>query len=461
MATLPAAKRDAIAKLLEQKKVAEAYEKLAAHPDLKQTDLPSLEKRALAAIGVDRDAASAFVAGLVSLSGSVRRMARKYVPKLVPHGADAALLLLVESARPFRKLAKGEKSLAGDFGAWASPLGRAVVEEKLSFEIKNPTVAVYSEATKFMKEACENLAQTVAMLDDATVLRAYELAAAVRRPFARIENMPLPEDHPGTNTSPGPFFAVATFYDQLNQEMRERLKKNAPHLLGALERWARHEMSIEDDAPAGSAAAAVRARWAEVSETERASSRAIMAVCAASFLRSGLDDAKSVALYWRLKASPPGPTEGHRYLMQGMLTGFERQNPRETKGPAPSPLPSLLPGAAPAPGTAAKTEAAAPVAEAPPLLDPHVGPAAESALGSLVSVADQLGLPGLWKELVKEAELDWLEESDAPEAKDGPADAETTVRAVRETIKTAATSSKERDELARAVLGSISAGEGE
>src|SRR4051794_31507376 len=120
MATLPAAQRDAIAKLLEQKKVEEAYANLAKHPDLKHTDLPPLDKRALAAIGSDAAATRTFVAGLLSDSASVRRMARKFAPKLAPLGPGALLLLLAECVRPFRKLAKPADGLAGEFGGYAT-----------------------------------------------------------------------------------------------------------------------------------------------------------------------------------------------------------------------------------------------------------------------------------------------------------------------------------------------------
>src|SRR5262245_63269977 len=95
--SIPAAQRDVIAKLCEQRKVDEAFAKLATYADLKQTDLPSLEKRALSVLGEDRKATQAFIAGLLHESGSVRRMARKFAARIPGEGPRALLLLLVET----------------------------------------------------------------------------------------------------------------------------------------------------------------------------------------------------------------------------------------------------------------------------------------------------------------------------------------------------------------------------
>src|SRR5579883_40982 len=201
MPALSAAQRDAIAKLLDDGAVALAWAKLEAFPDLKQTDLPVLEKGTIARLGADAVASRAFAAGLVWPSISVRRMARKYAPKLAPEGPGAILRLLVECVRPLRKLAKGEVGLAGDFGGYATPLGPAVLGAGLSFEVANPNVQVYSPATKLMKEALEDLAAAVAMSPDSTLVRAHEYLLAICRPFAMVEAAPLAQDVPALPTT--------------------------------------------------------------------------------------------------------------------------------------------------------------------------------------------------------------------------------------------------------------------
>lgn len=468
MATLSAAEREAIAQRLAKLDVDGAFAALAKHPELKQADLPALDKKQLAALGADRDATRRFVAGLLHASASVRRMARRFASKLQPHGPGALLLLAVEAVRPFRKVSKAAPGLAGEFGGCATPLGPAILDAKLSWKVSNPTVAVYSPASRLLKDACDDLAAVLAQLPDPELLLAYEYLAAIRRPFARVENFPLPADAPGLAEA-GIYASCAILLEGLEGQLRARAIAASPPVLRAFERWARHELLLDLDAAAGSPAALARARWHEAPEAERRASAAILPACAGRLLERGLPAELALRLYQHLKAGPKPPTAAHEWVMSFVFARYAQSNPREAAAKLPSPLPPLAPpeaGAPPAKATRKKADAPAapaaePAADLPVPLDPCTGPPVERALAALIPVAHHLGLPDAWRELVKECEHDWLGDDDAPQAnKKAPEEAVQALAAARAAIGDRQTRSKQRDQLAGGALGSFSQGEG-
>src|SRR5262245_2191442 len=75
-----------------------AFAILESYADLRHADMPPVSKQALAAIAKDPAAVRRFVLGTTSMSVSVRRFCRKYLPKL---GAPAATPLLALAADAF------------------------------------------------------------------------------------------------------------------------------------------------------------------------------------------------------------------------------------------------------------------------------------------------------------------------------------------------------------------------
>lgn len=410
MGALSASDRGSIAESFAQGDVEGGYARLGAFADLKPADLPQLDKAALARLGEQPDLARAFVAGLVSPAPSVRRMARKYAPKLSGQGPGALLLLLAECLRPFRRLAAGETGLAGRFGEWATPLGPAIVEAGLSFDVPNTAVAVYSPATRLLKDALENLAGALGLSTPAAFVRGFEYVSAVVRPFARVHRKELPDDGLPAQGGYSPLTPAGLLYGALQALVPDRARKQDPALLAALERWCRAELVLEDEVPPGTAEAALRARWRELPEDERRAGVGIMPVLAGDLLRGSLlPQPARLAIYWRIKAGPPPPSDDHRFLLEGTLAGFARELPRETAGPAPTTPQPLAPEGAhallqvtatskapPAKGKARRkggaAEAATATSPTPPAAaapewrapaDPHLGPGCEEGLDAL------------------------------------------------------------------------------
>src|SRR3954471_21988395 len=100
MAVVSAGDSKRIEQALEAKDVATALEVLGRYPDLRHTDLPGCSKAALEVIGAEPAAVRALVLGLASPSTSVRRFARKHLPKLGETAASPLLALALESIAP-------------------------------------------------------------------------------------------------------------------------------------------------------------------------------------------------------------------------------------------------------------------------------------------------------------------------------------------------------------------------
>ena len=455
MPALSSAQRDAIAALFAAGKVEEGFERLAAAPDLKAVDLPKLEGKTLAALG-EGPGAAAFAAGLVSPSASVRRMTRKYAPKVPGAGPSAVVRLVFEHVRPFRKVAKPADGLAGSFSGWATPLGPSVLGAKLSFAVKNPSVAVYSEAMRFITDALENLAAAATGLPDHLFVRACEYVLGLARPYRGAES-PIPDDVPEVEEL-APGIGASVLDEHLKVELSARVRKLDPAALAALERWSNLELVLEDAVPAGSLEAALQERFRALSEEERGLCGTFVLV-AASQPASLLPDGKAACFFTRAAACTRVP-EKHRPLFAGTQLRWERQHPGAkpdaTLAPegahallAAAPKDSRAPAAAkPEKKKPASVAAAAPppdgLPEGKPLLDPHVGAPAKDALLALAWLASRLGFPGVWKKLVADAGATWFKEKDAPEPGRAPASVEATIDAARRTIAASRRPSPER-----------------
>jgi hypothetical protein len=452
MPALTSAERDAIAALFAKGDVEGGFERLARSPDLKAVDLPQLDKRALARLGEDADTARAFVAGTVAESASVRRLTRKYAPKLAGHGPDALARLIFECVRPFRKLAKGEKGLAGDHGGYATPFGPSILGAKLSWEVKNPNVAVYSDATRFLKEALENLSAAASSLPDPILFRVHEYLRGLGRHTWRDVGSPIQADLPpelAGKITPG--FAVENLAPH---PLVDRLRAQDPATLAALDRWSKFELLLGDEAPEGSVEATLRARFLELPEDERHLCAVFVALGATRYSH-GLGPEQTAILLGRLEVDRV--PEKFRWFFRFPKTDLA---PAPTSGSLAPPgaaelLAARTPGAsAPAPAKKTKAKAAAsteipataapaaPVVEGTPPLAPHFGGDPETALMSLLEIAKSAGAPVAWQKLVTDTEATWLKEKDAPEPGKEAARVEATIEAARQAILDGKTKSR-------------------
>src|SRR5215207_9400823 len=129
--------------------VREALVILADFPDLRHNDLPAVSKGTLKALAEDSDSVAALADALASVSPSIRRFSRKYVPKLGDVG-NLLLAHLVEAGDPFRRVTEERPGLAGSFDGYASPVGQAIVDGRMSIRVREP--AVYSQAARYARE---------------------------------------------------------------------------------------------------------------------------------------------------------------------------------------------------------------------------------------------------------------------------------------------------------------------
>ncbi len=454
MPVIPAKENAEILGLFTSGRVDEGFARLARFADLKQNDLPSLDKKAVAALGSSADAVRAFASGLFSGSASVRRMARKYAGKLGDAGAPAIALALAEAVRPLRKIGSPEEALLGSFGGFASPLGKTFDEVKPSTTIPQNG---YSEAWRLAKEALETA--TAALGDGPLewVVRAFEYTTALVRPFARLPAPPeLAEAWPGQSAAS----LAGTIREALKEKIMALARKGDAALFSIVERWTRSELTLEDDARPGSPQALLRARFGELDQKDQHVGRMLARLSAADLLRYPLPLDVATKLYWLLKAAVREPATEDEKLLAMMLVGFERQHPRETAGMPPDPLPRLSTTEGRAAGVkkkAATAEAPAPSGAAPrvadekPLLDPWSGTSREDGLDALIKVAAGLGLPEAWDRLRKDLADDWLDDEWRPKPGSAPLGAEATIDRAREGVKTLAREAPERKKLVKSL----------
>lgn len=459
MGALTAAQRDALAAVFDRGEVAAAFEKLGEFADLRQNDLPQLDKKTLARLGADASAARAFAAGLVSPSATVRRMARKYAPKLLPHGPGEILRLLAECVRPFRKLAKGEVGLAGSFEGYATPLGPAVLGAELSFAVKNPAVQVYSEATKLMKECLENLAGAAALCPAGTLVRSFEIVQAIVRPYNYLDPATVPSDVPLDESVYRGGFPASVLGPELKAAFYPLARKGDPAFLAAVERWSAGQLVLEDPAPDGSAEAAVASRFRELSPAERAVARVVLVVAAGDLALHVLPPEQASALATRIRAYRSDVAGFER--LQKLILGRHPVAPADAA--SPSPLPPLAPeGAAallapiggpsagdsgrPAPGKAGAKKASAPdktarapkatpsepapgaarvasAEERPGPLDAWPGPDSTDVANRMLELSKRLGIASVWDRIRTVRKHSWEKDPPAP-VPGAPADGE-------------------------------------
>ena len=454
MPVIPATESAEIAGLFTSGKVAEGFSRLKRFTDLKQNDLPSLDKKAVVAVGASADAVRDFARGLFSDAPSVRRMARKYAGKLGDAGAPAIVLALAEAIQPLRKIARPEEGVLGSFGGFASPLGKTLDDVKPSTTIPQNG---FSEAWKLTRDALE--AAVAALCDGPLewIVRAFEYTTALTRPFARLPPAPaLSEAWPGQ-----PAISIAgTIREGLKEKIMALARKGDAALFSLVERWTTCQLTLEDDARAGTPEALLRARFRELAEKDQQAGRMLARLSAADLLRYPLPLDVATKLYWILKAAVLEPTTEDEKLLARMLVGFERRHPRETGGTPPEPLPRLAPIGGPS--AAAKKDAATARALSPdvglpsagdekPLLYPWAGTSREDALNALIRVAAALGLPDAWERLRKDLEDDWLDDSWRPKPGSAPPGAEAAVDHAREGVKSLAREAPERKKLVKAL----------
>src|SRR5881394_527824 len=188
MPAIPASVQEEIVAVLGRGEVGPAFERLAGFADLKQKDLPALDRKTLAALGASPDRFRPFVLGLFSPHATVRRMARRYATRLGPAAGDVVVRAMAEAMQPMRRLTPGETGLVGDFGGFACPIGQVITEEELSTRI-GPN-AVYSEATRFQRDVMEGACAAVGDLPLLDFLRVQELALVWARPYSRMPPAP-------------------------------------------------------------------------------------------------------------------------------------------------------------------------------------------------------------------------------------------------------------------------------
>ncbi len=449
MPVIPAKESDEIVALLASGRIDDGFARLARFADLKQNDLPVLDKKALAKLGESADAARSFAAGLFSGSESIRRMARKYSGKLGAAGPGTVGLALAEAVRPLRTIANPADGLLGSFAGFASPLGKTFDELRPSTAI--PPNGVYSEAAKLGAEMVQGGAAALVDGPLAWVARVFEYVSAVVRPFARLPE--APDGRPdGVDAA-----LAAGIRTVLYEKIVALARKGDAGVLALVERWARGELTLEDPAPAGSAEARLRDRFFEIPEESRETTRLISWMGAADLLRFPIATDTAVRLYWILKAHVPAAASRDDKIVPMMLTRFEREHPRETSGPAPDPLPRLVEGSSPPPAKASAKPAEAPPAPSlpsaeKPLLDSCAGSSREDAIGALIDVAKALGLPDAWDRLSKDLGDDWtFDESWRPKPGNAPAGAEAIVDRAREGVSAMAKPSPDRKKLVKAL----------
>src|SRR5262245_49531194 len=151
MGAVNAAHQKQIEKAIAAGEPEKAFAILQDYADLRHADMPPVSKPALAAIAKDPAAVRQFVLGATSTSLSVRRFCRKYLPKVGAPAASPLLALAADALDPFRP---GD-GLLGSFGGVVSPLARTILDEKMSFEIRENYA--YSEAGRYGKEVMDDV----------------------------------------------------------------------------------------------------------------------------------------------------------------------------------------------------------------------------------------------------------------------------------------------------------------
>src|SRR5262245_39797264 len=95
-------KEKKIEQLLDSGEVEAAFAVLFEYHDLRQAELPHIDKKALQKIALNRSAVRSIVFGLSSPESTIRRFARKYLPKIGEPAAVDLVFLMAETLDPLR-----------------------------------------------------------------------------------------------------------------------------------------------------------------------------------------------------------------------------------------------------------------------------------------------------------------------------------------------------------------------
>jgi hypothetical protein len=241
--------------------IASAVGELAKHPDLRATDLPPLGKPALKALAANAGAVRQLVLASVHPNVSVRRFARKYVPKAGPYAAAPMLFLAAECMLAMRPVSDAQESLLGEvFEGYSNPLGATIKRNKLSFDPPAPP-ANYSKADKFAREVLDTLLFLLHATSPAYAVRFVEYCEALdaNYRYGEKEEVSRPWEH-------GDYCLAAV----ANWDGAPLLQKS-PALAEAAPYWLRVQLLL-DSPQADPAAEALRQRYLELPQANRTTS---------------------------------------------------------------------------------------------------------------------------------------------------------------------------------------------
>lgn len=414
-----------------------ALSALRAYSDLKQNDFPALDKKILSGLAADSASVRALAAASFDREPTLRRFARRFLPRLGEVGSRAAAFAIVESLLPLRPVADPQDGLLGAFSGYASPLGETLAARPFSREA--PANGFYSPEDRFVQDAWEGVVAALGDRPFSLFVQVWESIQAIAHPYCAVPP-PWPAEWCGGGDARG-YGGLAM------QAMQPKLWAHAragdPALLAALAHWVGGEatLAVESDAGAG---AVLGARYRALPAASRELAGGRFQETAADLLRA-LPVAQGARLYWHLRAAQVHPAAAK--VVTARCDGYARERPREIGQRPPTPLPPLGPDAAPA----------APAVEAdeadPPLLAPHSGTPYALALFALMSMAEELGLPEVWDRLRASLRSAVIDDSDRPAA--GPANpaAEAAIEAARAALEAQAMAAPQRCALLRAVAG--------
>ncbi len=235
---------------------------LCSYPDLRAADLPALSKAALRSLSGYPEAVRDLAAAGVSPSPSVRRFARKFLPKAGPGAGGAMLLVAAECLDPMKPAAGPGDSLVGVcFHGYTNPLGASIRAQGLGFDPPKPPFA-YSEAERFARNVLENVLFMLSSANARLYVRFMEYCEALQPNFRYAESVELPRPWPHAELYlPG----VAAWEGGL-------LLAKSPAMLEAAQAWSQFRMLL-DEPQEEPAAEALRQRLLTLPEVNREAAR--------------------------------------------------------------------------------------------------------------------------------------------------------------------------------------------
>uniref|UniRef100_B8HJV9 Uncharacterized protein n=1 Tax=Cyanothece sp. (strain PCC 7425 / ATCC 29141) TaxID=395961 RepID=B8HJV9_CYAP4 len=391
---------------------------LQRYPDLRHTDLPSVDKAALKAIATHPQAIRQMVLGFGSLSASIRRFCKKYYPKLGAVAATDLLYLLVESLDPLRPLSNEADGLLGNCGGYASPLGQSIRSANLSTELRRPEIEVYSDASRFVRDVLNPLPSALAATDFETFLLGFEYCYGLGIFYISIPDhyqRPFFQHSPELLMLPGSFPEV----------LEARAKKGDAQLFAAMHTWLAQQTLLEQDRWQQTSIEPVQARFLALRSPDLMAMSLQRAVAQHFAL---FPQEQRVALYRQIQASLPQLSDRDQPMLLGSLRHYRERYPEESRQAdqkTSSPPPETVSAPLPPPSSSHSTQSA-----------PDFTVDREDALSYLMTLAFVLDLHGVAKDLyVKDLEFASHDAFPAPSGDPGVQKDEALVQAVRQFVK--------------------------